>query len=100
MLKTLFTSRRQGSATTWGGGNLRCSKYEVDGIKGWRLPHRREMKLLNAVLPLPSGLYWTKTVPKDDRDAAYMLDTSNGGLSLFLKQEPTGEILCVRRREE
>ena len=26
------------------------AKLEVDGVKRWRLPHRREMKLVNAVL--------------------------------------------------
>jgi hypothetical protein len=99
MLKTLFTTRRQGSATTFLGGWQRCAKLEVDGVKGWRLPHRREMKLINAVLPLPSGLYWTRTVPPDDRQAAFVLDTNTGELSLFLKQEPTGEVVCVRERE-
>ncbi len=99
MLKTLFTTRRQGPSTTWQGGRLRCADFQVDGVGGWRLPHRREMRLINAVLPLPAGIYWTKTVPKDDRDAAYVLDTSGGGLSLFLKAEPTGDVVCVRRRE-
>jgi hypothetical protein len=99
MLKTLFTTRRQGSAPTWNGGWARCAKLEVDGVKGWRLPHRREMKLLNAVLSLPSGTYWTRTVPDDDKQSAYALDTSDGSLSLFPKQEPTGEVVCVRGRE-
>src|SRR5690606_26046374 len=98
MLRTLFTTRRQGSATTFAGGWQRCAALGVDGVKGWRLPHRREMKLINAVLPLPRGIYWTRTVPDDDKKAAYVLDSSNGALSLFLKQEPTGEVVCVRRR--
>ncbi|MEX1368671.1 MAG: hypothetical protein AB1Z98_36420 [Nannocystaceae bacterium] len=98
MLKTLFVSRNQGESTTWFGGNQRCGALEVDGIGGWRLPHRREMKLINVVLSLPRGVYWTYTVPDEDRRAAYVLDTDTNGLSLFLKQEPTGEVLCVRRR--
>lgn len=98
MLKTLFVSKRQGESTTWIGGNARCSAFELDGVDGWRLPHRREMKLINVVLRLPRGMYWTFTVPKDDRRAAYVLDTDTNGLSLFLKQEPTGEVVCVRRR--
>lgn len=99
MLKTLFVSRRQGEATSWSGGMQRCGAFEVDGVGGWRLPHRREMKAINVSLPLPRGIYWTYTVPKDDRKAAYVLDTDTNGLSLFLKQEPTGEVLCVRRRK-
>jgi hypothetical protein len=99
MLKTLLVTRRQGSETTFAGGWQRCATLEVDGVEGWRLPHRRELKLINAVLDLPSGVYWTRTVPDDDKSAAYVLDTSNGELSLFLKQEPNGDVVCVRRRE-
>ena len=59
-------------------------------------------KVTKAVFPVAGMgtrfLPATKTVPKDDRQAAYVLDTSNGSLSLFLKQEPTGEVICVRRR--
>ncbi|MCX4243766.1 hypothetical protein [Paraliomyxa miuraensis] len=99
MLKTLFTTKRTGPATTFAGGWQRCAKLDVDGIKGWRLPHRREMKLVNAVLSLPAGDYWTRTVPDEDEDSAYVLDSSTGALSLSAKQEPTGEVVCVRRRE-
>jgi hypothetical protein len=99
ILKTLYTTKRQGTATTFAGGWQRCAKLEVDGVKGWRLPHRREMKLINAVLSLPAGLYWTRTVPDDDKSAAYVLDSTNGQLSLSLKQEPTGEVVCVRERD-
>jgi hypothetical protein len=99
MLKTLYTTKRQGTATSFAGGWQRCAKLEVDGVTGWRLPHRREMKLVNAVLSLPAGLYWTRTVPDDDKSAAYVLDSTNGQLSLSLKQEPTGEVVCVRERD-
>jgi hypothetical protein len=99
MLKTMFTTRRQGSATSWSGGWARCAKLDVDGVKGWRLPHRREMKLINAVLSLPSGTYWTRTVPDDDRQSAFVLDTGDASLSLAPKQEPTSDVVCVRARE-
>jgi len=99
MLKKLYATRRQGEETTFLGAWARCAKLEVDGVKGWRLPHRREMKLVNAVLTLSSGVYWTRTVPPEDKSSAYVLDTADASLSLFLKEEPNGDVICVRERK-
>jgi hypothetical protein len=98
MLKTLFATRRQGDETTFAGAWLRCAKLDVDGVQGWRLPHRREMKLVNAVLSLPPGVYWTRTVPPEDKTSAFVLDTDDASLALFLKEEPNGDVVCVRKR--
>jgi hypothetical protein len=95
-VRNLYVSSRQGEQTTWNGARQRCRQLQIAGVEGWRLAHRRELKLLDVAGYLATGLtYWSYTKVDDDPAAAYALDTKTRSLVQYLKQEPTGDVICV-----
>lgn len=95
---TMYVTSRQGETTTWKESRRRCDDLEVEGVLGWRLPYRRELKLLGAIGALRSGVYWSKTALDSDRDFAFVYDTQRRELATWLKAEPTAYTVCVRRK--
>ena len=95
-VRNLFVSSRQGRQTTWEGARNRCRQLQIAGVEGWRLPHRRELKLLDVAGYLtPELTFWSYTRVEDDPDSAYVLDTKSRNLVQYLTQEPTGDVVCV-----
>jgi hypothetical protein len=95
-VRNLYVSARQGERTTWDNARNRCRQLQVAGVEGWRLAHRRELKLLDVAGFLVAGrTYWSHTRVPDDPEAAYALDSSSRGLVQYLRQEPTGDVICV-----
>lgn len=98
-IQHLYVTRRRGNATSWADARARCQALTIDGVDGWRLPWRRELKLIGVATRLGNGTYWSHSVPDGQPDSAYVYDVRTRELSLFLKQEPTGEVICVKPRD-
>lgn len=98
MVGEMWVSQRQKGTTTWMGAIQACRDFELDGVAGWRIPFRRELKLLGAVGALPDGTYWSRSLSETDDDYVFVYETSDRRLVEWLKQEPTGAVVCVRSR--
>ena len=86
--------------TDWETANERCATYRFDGIGGWRLPWRRELKLLGAIERVNRGQFWSRSPGKDDDDFAYVYDADQRELVEWLKAEPTGSVVCIRDKQD
>ncbi len=92
-----LVTRQRGNETSWGDARTRCAMLEIDGVSGWRLPWRRELKLLGVAGHLHDGVFWSGSKVDGDPDSAYAWSTSARNLVVFLKQEVTGEVVCLKR---
>ncbi len=84
-------------ATTWSAARTFCNALEVDGVGGFRLPHRRELQAVDVAGYLRAAPHWSRTTPDDDRESAYVLHPSTGQLTVWYKQE-SAAVICVRPR--
>ncbi|MBK6921316.1 MAG: hypothetical protein IPH07_28220 [Deltaproteobacteria bacterium] len=94
---TLWVTATSAAPRTWAEARKRCAALEYDGVSGFRLPHRRELQLLDAIGLLPDEPHWSRTVPDDDKASAWVLHPSTGALTAWLKDEPAASV-CVRAR--
>jgi hypothetical protein len=70
----------------------------VDGVGGWRLASRGELRDLGRARLLASGMaYWSRSGAADP-DAAYVFNTRTRRSAVRLKQEPTAATVCVQPR--
>lgn len=92
---TLFAVVARGERG-WDEAEADCRRRSVDGVRGWRLASRQELRVLERAGKLPSGAYWTRNrYPVDDL-SAYAYD--RGTSKLWLKQEPNGAVVCTQPR--
>lgn len=94
---TLWVTATSAAPRTWAEARKRCGALEYDGVGGFRLPHRRELQLLDAIGLLPDEPHWSRTVPDDDKASAWVLHPSTGALTAWLNDEPAASV-CVRAR--
>lgn len=85
--------------TDWQTAVDRCASHTFRGIGGWRLPWRRELKLLGAIERLNEGQFWSRSPGEDDDDFAYVYDADQRELVRWLKAEPTGGVVCIRDKQ-
>lgn len=81
---------------SWDEAEAVCRKQSINGVGGWRLASRQELRGLDRAGKLPKGAYWTRNrYPVDDLSAyAYV----RGQSKLWLKQEPNGAVVCTQPR--
>jgi hypothetical protein len=82
---------------TWQAARKACDNLEVGGKGGFRLPHRRELQGIEAAGWLDREPHWSRTVPDDDKESAYVIHPSTGQLTVWLKDE-TAAAVCVHPR--
>ena len=92
----LYVTRRRGSATSWAEARARCNAFTFDGIDGWRLPWRRELKLIGVSTRMDAGTYWSHSVADGQRHAAWAWDTSARKLAVAPKESTAAEVVCVK----
>jgi hypothetical protein len=95
----LWVARLGDATVDWMAADRACRDHEVDGVGGWRLAHRRELKALGVSRVLGPGVFWSKTELEDDPEFAYVFHGQQLDLITFLKKEPTAKVVCVRVRE-
>lgn len=94
---TLYVTGPRGSGGSWQSARAICDAFEIDGVGGFRLPHRRELQALDVLGLLRDEPHWSRTVPDDDSESAYVLHPSTGQLTVWFKEE-TAATVCVRPR--
>lgn len=93
----LYLSTTRATAATWSGARATCEALAIDGVDGFRLPHRRELQMLSITRLVREGPHWSRTVPDDDTESAYVLHASTGQLVVWSKDE-AASVVCVRPR--
>jgi hypothetical protein len=97
LTEDLYVTSLRNDATTWPAARALCEALELDGVRGFRLPFRRELQAIDVAGYLRVAPHWSRTVPDDDHDAAYVLHPSTGQLTVWYKQE-SAAVVCVRSR--
>ena len=105
----VWTTRRQGSVH-WVEAGARCQRLRLDGLTGWRLPRRQELRSLYDVrTPAPGGERilrpfhdglggnWIWSADKDTATTAFAVDFKTGkDVSLATSIADGAGVLCVR----
>jgi hypothetical protein len=94
----LYVTRKRGSATSWAEARSRCNAFTFDGIDGWRLPWRRELKLIGVSTRMEAGTYWSHSGADGHPGSAWAWDTASRELEVTPKRETTAEVVCVKPR--
>jgi hypothetical protein len=93
----LYILRNVGEPTTFAGALRRCKALEIEGVRGWRLPHRRELRLMGAIGML-RGNYWSRATDGYDPAYALVYESNARRFATWAKSEPGGRVVCVRRK--
>ncbi len=94
---TLYVTTTKSSAATWQQARAACDSVKINGVAGFRLPYRRELQALDTAALLRPEPHWSRTVPENDQDSAYVLHPSTGQLTVWAKVESAAAV-CVRPR--
>lgn len=96
----LFVTRPDPNArsVSWAQALRSCNEERRGGVSGWRLPHRRELKLLAAIGVVREGAYWSRTQDPSARDLVYVLDAQNKSLRIVPQEERAARAVCVYPR--
>jgi len=87
-----------GPTMTWIDAIRQCEQEVKGDWHSWRLPYRRELKLLAAIGVLREGIYWSRTRDKTDRRLVYIMDAKQRDLRLVPYDDPTATTVCVTTR--
>lgn len=85
-------------AMTWIDALRQCEQEVKGEWEGWRLPYRRELKLLAAIGVVREGTYWSRTRDKTDRRLVYIMDAAQRNLRLVPYDDATATTFCVAPR--
>jgi len=105
----VWTTKRQGSVH-WVEAAARCQRLRLDGLTGWRLPKRQELRSLYDVrTPAPGGERilrpfhdglggnWIWSADKETATTAFAVDFKTGkDVSLATSFADGAGVLCVR----
>lgn len=96
----LYVTRPEtsGSRISWAQALRQCHDERRGGVSGWRLPHRRELKLLAAIGILQEGTYWSRTRDTTDRRWIYVMDADERNLRITAMEETAARAVCVYPR--
>ncbi|MEX1363262.1 MAG: hypothetical protein AB1Z98_09055 [Nannocystaceae bacterium] len=81
---------------SWDDAVARCQRRKVEGLRKWKLPSKAQLVSLRRAKLLTSGTYWSSSVVGGDE--AHAFDAASGRMNVWLKMEPNGRALCVRKR--
>ncbi len=93
----LWVSPRQKTGTTWRAALETCREFDLDGVSGWRVPFRRELKLIGAVGAIPPGTYWSRS-RSDVAGFVWVYEAGARRLIEWLEHESNGAVVCVKSR--
>ncbi len=96
-IDSLLVAKAGTAELDWRQARSKCRTKRVDGLSGWRLPSRRELKRLRRARILQSGVFWSRDRGDVD-DEAYALNVGTGTSHRYLVVEPVARVQCVRRR--
>jgi hypothetical protein len=80
--------------TTWDTADARCRARKIDGVAGWRLPSKGQVRALKRAGVIGNGSWWTRATVGEDEVVAF--DAGSGRMDQWLKIEPNARTVCVR----
>lgn len=94
----------------WEDANSYCSTLNLNGVKGWRLPSKKELVSIidrdefspaysTDFTSFTSGMYWSATTYDYDTSKAWRIFFSNGTSNYWDKSSDAAYIRCVRGGE-
>ncbi len=94
----LYVTPLQAGSVSWAHARAMCDRLVIDGVGAFRLPHRRELQAAHVGGFLRERPHWSRTVPEDDRESAYVVHASTGQLSTLDKGDAAA-VVCVHDRD-